>query len=152
MYENEIYFNNDEYGDKIVRVIKLDDLYRYRPSLYNINSWTVTDMFNVHEDDVDIFDSMFLSNLLSLIIKNVTINTNSLDMTLSIVEYETKINYESVFNLEDYMPYIREIEAEFIKILKQNDVPEVNLSDNVIDVSIMFMDNRNVMMLMMTKD
>jgi len=129
-------------------VVKLDDLYAVRPSLYKIDGISLSDLFNIHKDDVDIFDGVFMSNLITLLCKNVVFNNNIKNLLLSIVEYETRIDLDIDIDLKTVLTYVRDMVDIVNGKLNDVDLSLIKLEYYHTNTSIIFYKSKSVMTLL----
>ena len=141
MFEDEILFNAGDSGITHVKVVKLDELNVLRPSLYLINNMSISDLYDIHSDDVDVFDSLFMSVVTSLLLKDMKLNINFVCLVTSIVSFELKI---ALHDDDDIVKSVLEYLNVFSKVIltKFGTLVDIHL-DNIIDVNFLYNGNKS---------
>lgn len=142
MHDEIMFFHNDTHLTSQIAVVKLDDMYHLRPSLFRDGVKSVTELLNIDSEDIDVFDSMFMSATTSLILKNLKVDQNFINIITSIILYEIRITIdETESNFEVMYNYLKVFENYVnTKFDKLKDIE----TDNVVDVTFTFTDNKHL--------
>ncbi len=145
---DNILFNVEHIDLTSIEIVKLDDLYMYRPSLYKDSSVSLTDVLKVDKENVDLFDSIFMSAVTSLLLKDIKLDYNFMAMLVTIIHYEIAIiisddtdTFDKLFRY--LLEYQKIITNKFNSI--KTDV------DDIMDITFTFIENKSLCHAMIAK-
>ena len=103
MFENEIIFTNEGVVSEAT-VVKLSAMTELRPSVYSVDGTPLLVILGYDMEDKDLIDSIWLSTLVSLLVKNVVIDNKGIfSLLINVIAFETCIRPS--LDINEYLVY-----------------------------------------------